>query len=347
MSEMMMNRLPQPTWNRLRVNGVSVSCPDAFPAADAEFRLPEGSGILHTEADDTFADSGLCDALAQVNAGPCHVLTFPQNSHTEGSVLVRVPLNDGGFRLHLIAEKHSSGSVAVLLEGSAEATALARVTAEAEEDAQLHVSVCRLMKGQGTVLQDFCAHVGDNASVKLIQLELGGGTSFVGNRAELIGRRSAYEADMGYDLSGGRLDVNLVARHRGPHSTSRMDALGILGEGGVKCFRDTIDFVHGCHDAVGSETEDVLMLGDEVVNQSVPLILCDEENVDGTHGATIGRLDEDTLYYMASRGIDEEAARGMVARARMRAVCELIPCAEAREAAMACISSTEEPQHDD
>lgn len=59
----------------------------------------------------------------------------------------------------------------------------------------------------------------------------------------------------------------------------------------------------------------MLLLGDDVVNKTVPLILCAEENVEGTHGATIGALDEDTLFYFESRGFGRAAAERLMARA--------------------------------
>ena len=57
------------------------------------------------------------------------------------------------------------------------------------------------------------------------------------------------------------------------------------------------------------------MLGENVVNKTVPLILCAEENVVGNHGATIGEMDDETLFYFESRGIDRETAEDMLARA--------------------------------
>ena len=42
-----------------------------------------------------------------------------------------------------------------------------------------------------------------------------------------------------------------------------------------------------------------------------------EENVVGNHGATIGELDEDTMFYFASRGIDKEHAENIMARANI------------------------------
>ena len=52
-------------------------------------------------------------------------------------------------------------------------------------------------------------------------------------------------------------------------------------------------------------------------NRTVPLILCAEEDVKGNHGASIGALDEETLFYFASRGINEVQAEDMVTRAKL------------------------------
>ncbi|MCD7760294.1 MAG: SufD family Fe-S cluster assembly protein, partial [Clostridiales bacterium] len=57
---------------------------------------------------------------------------------------------------------------------------------------------------------------------------------------------------------------------------------------------------------------------------TVPLILCAEEDVEGNHGATIGQLDEDLLFYLMSRGMSAGAVEDMVARARIEAVCQQI-----------------------
>lgn len=66
------------------------------------------------------------------------------------------------------------------------------------------------------------------------------------------------------------------------------------------------------------------MLGEDVENKTVPVILCSEENVVGNHGATIGELDEDTLFYLASRGISREQAEDMMARAGVERLKSLI-----------------------
>lgn len=72
----------------------------------------------------------------------------------------------------------------------------------------------------------------------------------------------------------------------------------------------------------GTEREDVLLLGDDIVNQTI-MILC-AEDVEGNHGASMGDLDDATLFYLCSRGLSREEADSMVARARIDALNELV-----------------------
>ena len=74
----------------------------------------------------------------------------------------------------------------------------------------------------------------------------------------------------------------------------------------------------------GAETENVLLLGEDVRNKTIPLILCAEEDVNGSHGATIGELDEETLFYYASRGIDKKNAEDIMTKGRIEVIIRKI-----------------------
>ena len=82
--------------------------------------------------------------------------------------------------------------------------------------------------------------------------------------------------------------------------------------------------IHCAKTFVGNEPFAVL-LGDDVVNQTVPLILCAEEDVEGNHGATIGKLDDDMVFYLESRGMELPKIYKMMAKARIDAVLRLVP----------------------
>ena len=119
--------------------------------------------------------------------------------------------------------------------------------------------------------------------------------------------------------------MNYVADQMGKKTVSNMIFRGVLLDEAVKTFRGTLDFKSGSTGSVGDEQEDTLLLSPDVINRTMPVILCGEEDVDGRHGASIGQLGDDTLFYMESRGIDEEAAKKLMIRARMESIARMIP----------------------
>ncbi|MFR1640799.1 MAG: SufD family Fe-S cluster assembly protein [Eggerthellaceae bacterium] len=70
---------------------------------------------------------------------------------------------------------------------------------------------------------------------------------------------------------------------------SAMNADGVR-RGGSKTLRGTIDFVRGCKGANGQEVETVLIADERADNRTVPVILCNQDDVAGNHGATIGHV---------------------------------------------------------
>ena len=67
------------------------------------------------------------------------------------------------------------------------------------------------------------------------------------------------------------------------------------------------------------------MLDESVHNKSLPVILCDEEDVEGRHGASVGRLGADLLFYMQTRGVDAKTAQEMMIKAKITSLCRFIP----------------------
>ena len=106
---------------------------------------------------------------------------------------------------------------------------------------------------------------------------------------------------------------------------------GVLMDKASKSFRGTIDFKTGSSGSTGDEQEDALLLSEDVINKTMPVILCQEEDVEGRHGATIGQLGEDLLFYMQSRGIDADEAKRIMIKARLESVARLIPDQEIKQ----------------
>jgi len=113
------------------------------------------------------------------------------------------------------------------------------------------------------------------------------------------------------------LIFNYILNHRGKKTESNINIKGTLDDNAKKAFRGTINFINGCAGSVGSENEDVLLISDETENKTLPIILCSEEDVEGTHGASIGNLSEEVMMYMSARGMDEEQIHELIRHSRM------------------------------
>ena len=200
------------------------------------------------------------------------------------------------------------------------------------EGARLDLVQLREASGKDLSYNNVRVTCGDKAYFGWYRVVLGGAESYDNCSVTLAGKESSFAANVCYRLDGTeKYDLNCEAIHTGKRTESAISASGVLADRASKLMRGTIDFRTGCSGSVGNETEDVLLLSEEVRNQSVPVILCSEEDVVGNHGASIGRPDEDMLFYMETRGVDEETACEMLARAKIDSVIRKIPDESVRE----------------
>ena len=77
----------------------------------------------------------------------------------------------------------------------------------------------------------------------------------------------------------------------------------------------------------------MLVLGEDAIDRANPMILGEEEDMNGRHAVTIGKLSPEMLFYMQSRGIDALTAQQLMVRASVLRVSGNIPDGEIREAA--------------
>lgn len=127
-----------------------------------------------------------------------------------------------------------------------------------------------------------------------------------------------------------KIDLNYIIRQEGRRTDANMQVRGALLDHSVKTFRGTLDFIQGTRGSVGKEDEEVMILSPHARNRSVPLMLSHEGDVDGHHAVSIGRMDEDKLFYLMSRGLDERAAQQLMVEASFEPVLARIESDELR-----------------
>ena len=192
--------------------------------------------------------------------------------------------------------------------------ALTRIVVET--GAKLHlIEMLGVNEGQQH-LESVGLEVHQDAAVDVKQYALGGSTIGLGLTANLVGARARLDLNNRYHATHEEtLDINHLVRMRGTSTRAQLTESGVLNEAAKKTLRATIDLVRGAKDAQGNEIETVMILGDDVVNKTMPVILCDEDDVAGNHGATIGSVSPEQLDYLAARGLSRQAAEQLFIRA--------------------------------
>lgn len=104
-------------------------------------------------------------------------------------------------------------------------------------------------------------------------------------------------------------DLETWTRHEAPYTTCDMFTRGVLDDRAVSAYEGTIGVSDEAYDVDAYQTENVLLVSDEAEADASPRLEIDNNDVKCSHAATMGQVDDEELFYMKSRGLDEESAR--------------------------------------
>ena len=335
MDNVLINRANVPaaqTWNRLRANSLSVSVPNHADAGKVYLPLPRLFERIECGMGQEVTDYVESQAFkSDFYSVPAHTkreepivvaVSAAQNKCANTGVIVR----EGAEATVVIAAFAGDAGDSTPAGGAANASdsnasdalptsaALTRIVVEA--GAKLHlIEMLGVNEGQQH-LESIGLEVHQDAAVDVKQYALGGSTIGLGLTANLVGARARLDLNNRYHATHEEtLDINHLVRMRGTSTRAQLTESGVLNEAAKKTLRATIDLVRGAKDAQGNEIETVMILGDDVVNKTMPVILCDEDDVAGNHGATIGSVSPEQLDYLAARGLSRQAAEQLFVRA--------------------------------
>ena len=289
------NKLSTPTWSWLKMNSVSLSL--------------ECEKIITEEK----------------------LITTKKGEKRTEPVLINFDFKDGSStsKIQKIDLAQDSELTLILnFTSSALATGFSEIKTKinAAPNSKIHLIKTQLLGKNFVQIDNTEFHCADGAFADFTQIELGGQKVYAQVKTELAGYKSRFNSDTAYIAEKNQLlDMNYESIHTGALTDTKMTVKGTVAGEANKTYRGTIDFKRGCAGATGDEQEETLLLSPNAVNKSIPIILCDEEDVSGTHGATLGRLGEEELFYFESRGISEQQAKQMMKTAKVLAAANLIP----------------------
>ena len=111
---------------------------------------------------------------------------------------------------------------------------------------------------------------------------------------------------------GQNLDTGAKVVHSAPETTSYMNTRSISKDGGISTFRSSVVVNKEAENSKSSVSCQSLMLDDISRSDTIPAMDIRTKNADIGHEAKIGRISDEAVFYLMSRGISEEDARAMI-----------------------------------
>lgn len=329
MDNILINRANVPaaqTWNRLRANSLSVSVPNHADAGKVYLPLPRlferiecgmGQEVTDYVESQVFKSDFYSIPAHTKREEPIVVaVSAAQNQCANTGIIVREGAEATVVIAAFAGDVDGDAPTGSDANDDALPTSAALTRIVVETGAKLHlIEMLGVNEGQQH-LESVGLEIHQNAAVDVKQYALGGSTIGLGLTANLVGAQARLDLNNRYHATHEEtLDINHLVRMRGTSTRALLTESGVLNEASKKTLRATIDLVRGAKDAQGNEIETVMILGDDVVNKTMPAILCDEDDVAGNHGATIGSVSPEQLDYLAARGLSHQAAEQMFIRA--------------------------------
>ncbi|TAL47961.1 Fe-S cluster assembly protein SufB [archaeon] len=112
--------------------------------------------------------------------------------------------------------------------------------------------------------------------------------------------------------NGQNLDTGGKAIHLAPNTTSRIVSKSVSHDGGKTNFRGLVKVKKGATDVKSHTKCDALILDNKSFSGTIPQLDVNEDSVSVGHEATVGRIGEDQLFYLTSRGLNEDEATAMI-----------------------------------
>ena len=190
---------------------------------------------------------------------------------------------------------------------------------------KVNVNIVNMLNNNSMHFESMESSLEDNTNLKYTIIDLGGKVSATNYFADIIGKEAKNDLKTIYlGIENQIKDINYIAHLKGEKTEGYIDVQGVLNDEAKKNFKGTLDFKRGCKGAKGDENEFCMLLSPKAKSIALPMLLCTEDDVEGNHSTASGRVDEKSLFYIMSRGLNEKEAIKLIVRARFNKILERI-----------------------
>jgi Fe-S cluster assembly protein SufD len=263
------------------------------------------------------APSDRIAALAVAHSGGAVRIDVPTETELDRPVLVTLTGTDAEQVVfgHVVITVGPFAKATIVLEHQGSARYASSVTVLVGDGAQVELVSLQLWDDDAVHAGQVALRVGRDAHVKTLSATLGGDLVRIVETAEYAGPGGELQQNGIYFVDAGQhFEHRLFVDHNAPHTKSNVDYRGALqGRGAHSVWVGDVLIRKIAEGITTYESNKNLVLTDGCRADSVPNLEIETGEIEGAgHASTTGRFDDEQLFYLRSRGIDEAEARRLV-----------------------------------
>jgi Fe-S cluster assembly protein SufD len=241
----------------------------------------------------------------------------------EGAAVRDLVVLDRGAGARVVARNGGAGPGALSLES---------IEVEVRDNAQLSLATVQDLSPGATLLTDRRLRLRRDARLTWVDGQLGAGTVVARNETRLEGQGAALGL-LGafFGGAGQHFDVTTSAFHAGPNTSSQLDMKGALLADAYAVNYSIVNIGPEARNASGHQHQETLLLSDKARADAIPKLDVENNDVSASHGASVGQVDPEQVFYLESRGFSEIAARRLIVEGFFEPLLRAIPVDDVRE----------------
>lgn len=195
----------------------------------------------------------------------------------------------------------------------------------AKENSSLNIAIVNLLNTKANNFITIDNQIPKNSRIDYCIVDFGGKNSVTNYYSNLEGKQATNTINTIYLGKESQVfDLNYIGELKGEQSNIDIEVQGALKDTAKKHFKGTIDFKKGSKKAKGNENEFCMLLSSAAKSLALPMLLCSEEDVEGNHSSSAGKIDNKQLFYIMSRGFNYKEAMKLMVRAKFNKIIDKI-----------------------
>ena len=333
---MKLNETPVRTSRNFNINNIKIEGVE-IPEVIEEFNnvdiIRESENIeISSEIKNTTLTYGLGDFLTELvnNKSNCRLkINIEDNKDSKNYIDFKFDDENKDLfeNIEIESKENSKSTIIIKYETENEEKYLHNgiIKVIAKENSKLNIIVVNLMNMNSNNFIAIENTLESNAKVNYTIIDFGGKNSITNYYSNLVGEKADNNLNTIYLGKENQLfDLNYIGELRGERANINIEVQGALKDSAKKHFKGTIDFKKGCKKSVGNENEACMLISEEAKSIALPMLLCSEEDVEGNHSTSSGKIGEKELFYIMSRGFEYKDAMKLMVRAKFNKILENI-----------------------